>query len=292
MSALHDLSPASEKPASSQGGDEGAGGVSVLSDPRAQGYEPWLFQTMLDELAESELGIGFIYTILELLAARHGLDDAVVVLSHETFGTQTFRLGRRIVEPDLLARLGGTPGVYCEPDVVSDAERDAVRTACQLSWSMHVARFSAAHDPLTNIANRRAFDAALQTAAVHSARYGWPFTMVLVDLNHFKVVNDQRGHAAGDHVLRQFGFALRQSVRSGDTAARIGGDEFAVILSNAEGSESAGFLERLRLHLKAGDESIEFTTGAAVAPADSTDPNELYRIADARLYEKKGIVLS
>jgi diguanylate cyclase (GGDEF)-like protein len=291
VSASLDPSSGARPPASSTR-DAGEPVVSVLSDSRAQGYEPWLFQTMLDELAESELGIGFIYTILGLLAGRHGLDDAVVVLGHESFGTQAFRLGRRVVDAELLGRVGTTPGVYCEPDVVSEAECDAVRTACQLSWSMHVARFSAAHDPLTNIANRRAFDAALQTAAVHSARYGWPFTMVLVDLNHFKVVNDQRGHAAGDHVLRQFGFALRQSVRSGDTAARIGGDEFAVILSNAEGSESAGFLERLRLHLKASDESIEFTTGAAVAPTDSTDPNELYRIADARLYEKKGIVLS
>ncbi len=289
MSALDTPSGA---PPSSQSGDAPLGATSLLSDPRGQGYEPWLFQTMLDELAESELGIGFIYTILELLAQRHGLDDAAVVINDESFGNQAFRLGRRHVEPELLTRLGATPGVYCEPDVVGEAERDAVRTACQLSWSMHVARFSAAHDPLTNIANRRAFDAALQTAAVHSARYGWPFTMVLMDLNAFKVVNDRRGHAAGDHVLRQFGFALRQSVRSGDTAARIGGDEFAVILSNAEGSESAGFLERLRLHLKAGDENVEFTSGAAVAPADSTDPNELFRIADARLYEKKGIVLS
>ena len=265
--------------------------MGEMNDLRDQGYEPWLFQTMLDELAESELGIGFIYTVLDLLAERHGLTDAVVILGHEPFGTQAFRLGRRSAEPDLLARVGTTPGVYCEPDVVGSTERDAVHTACQLSWSMHVARFSAAHDPLTNIANRRTFDAALQTAAVHSSRYGWPFTLVLLDLNDFKTVNDQRGHPVGDHVLRRFGFALRQSVRSGDTAARIGGDEFAVILSNAEGREFAGFLERLRLQLKLSEESIEFTTGAAVAPADSTDPNELYRMADARLYEKKGVVL-
>ena len=79
----------------------------------------------------------------------------------------------------------------------------------------------------------------ISASAVRSARYGWAFTLVLCDLNNFKAVNDRSGHAFGDDILRQFGFALRLSVRQGDTAARIGGDEFAVILSNAEGNESA-----------------------------------------------------
>jgi diguanylate cyclase (GGDEF)-like protein len=152
-----------------------------------------------------------------------------------------------------------------------------------------LARFSAAHDPLTNIANRRAFDTALQASAVRSARYGWAFTLVLCDLNNFKAVNDRSGHAHGDDILRQFGFALRLSVRQGDTAARIGGDEFAVILSNAEGNESAGFIDRLRANLESAAVQVEFTVGVAASPHDSTDPVELFRIADARLYEKKGM---
>jgi diguanylate cyclase (GGDEF)-like protein len=90
-------------------------------------------------------------------------------------------------------------------------------------------------------------------------------------------------------VLRQFGFALRLSVRQGDTAARIGGDEFAVILSNAEGNEASGFVERLRAHLDKVGVDVDFTFGIAASPSDSTDPAELFRIADGRLYEKKGI---
>jgi diguanylate cyclase (GGDEF)-like protein len=254
-----------------------------------QHYEPWLFQTMLDELSASELGIGFVYSVLDLLAQRYELTDAVVVLVHESFGTQSFRLGRKTMSADLAETLGGAAGVYCVPDIVPGVERDAVRTACQLALSLHLARFSAAHDPLTNIANRRAFDTALQASAVRSARYGWAFTLVLCDLNNFKAVNDRSGHAFGDDILRQFGFALRLSVRQGDTAARIGGDEFAVILSNAEGNESAGFIERLRAQLESTSVAIEFTIGIAASPRDSTDPAELFRIADARLYEKKGI---
>ncbi len=251
-------------------------------------YEPWLFQTMLTELAEGELGIGFIYSLIDRLAARHELRDVVVVLSHESFGTQSFRLGGRAVSSAMAARLGDGAGVHCEPDVVPAHEADAVRTSCQLALSLHLARFNAGHDPLTNISNRRSFDVALRVAAARSARYGWSFTLVMLDLNDFKAVNDRAGHAFGDYLLRQFGFALRRSVRNGDTAARLGGDEFAVILSNAEGVEASGFVERLRMQLKETGDLVEFTTGVATSPRDSTDPSELFRIADERLYEKKG----
>ena len=262
------------------------------SDANGEDYEPWLFQTMLNELSERELGVGFIYAILELFAERHQLTDVAVVLVNDNFGTQMFRLGGEAVTPDMAAHLSASPGVYCEPDHVPVAECDAVRTACQLAMSLHLARFSAAHDPLTNIANRRSFDEALEVAAARSARYGWAFTLVLVDLNNFKAVNDRSGHEYGNHLLRQFGFALRQAVRQGDMAARIGGDEFAVILSNAEGHESSGFTERLRGHLVTLGNPVEFTIGTATSPRDSTDPGELLRLADGRLYEKKGIRIS
>lgn len=265
---------------------------SGRSDLTGEDYEPWLFQTMLSELSERELGVGFIYSILELFAERHGLDDVAVVLVHESFGTQMFRLGGVAVTPDMAAHLSASPGVYCEPDTVPAVECDAVRTACQLAMSLHLARFSAARDPLTNIANRRSFDEALEVASARSARYGWAFTLVLVDLNNFKAVNDRSGHEFGDHVLRQFGYALRQAVRQGDTAARVGGDEFAVILSNAEGHESSGFTERLRGALMTLGNPVDFTIGTSTSPRDSTDPAELLRMADGRLYEKKGTRIS
>jgi diguanylate cyclase (GGDEF)-like protein len=270
--------------------DEGRLVAEAQSSPDLAGqfYEPWLFQTMLSHLSANELGVGFVYSLLDLLAERHGLDDVVVVLTHESFGTQMFRLGGRPLSADQVSRLGSSPGVYCEPDVVPALECDALRTACQLSLALHLARYSAGHDSLTKIDNRRSFDAALSIAADNSNRYGWAFTLVLIDLDDFKAVNDRSGHPFGDNLLRQFGFALRQSIRKGDTAARFGGDEFAVILNNAEGQESIGFTERLRSNLVASGNFIDFTTGTASSPRDSTDAAELLRLADSRLMDRKG----
>lgn len=271
-----------------------AGVLSIMptmtEDAEGEGgyYEPWLFQTMLGVLADRELGIGFIYSVLDLLAQRHGLSDVVVVVRHESFGTQMFRLGGEVVTPDVVARVGAEPGLYCEPDNVPQMECDAVRTACHVALSLHLARFSASHDWLTNIANRRSFEDALDSAAARSSRYDWAFTLILLDLNDFKKVNDRDGHMAGDVLLKQFGFALRQAVRSGDTVARIGGDEFAVILSKAEGHDSSDFVERLRKSLIELGNYVEFTIGTALAPRDSTDPGELYGIADHRLRKRKG----
>jgi len=252
--------------------------------------EPWLFQAMIEELSTSELGLSFIYTVLDLLAKRYDLTDAIVVLNHDALAVQEFRLGGRAVGADYAHRIGREPGVYCEPDVVPQAERDAVRTACQLALSMRMARFTASHDALTTIANRRTFDVALTNSTVRAARYGWPFTLVLIDLRGLKAINDRSGHEYGDRLLRSFGFALRVCVRQGDLAARIGGDEFAVILNNAEGNEANAFIERLRQHIVSEGETIEFTMGTATSPRDSTDPAELSRIADARLYAKRGII--
>lgn len=203
---------------------------------------------------------------------------------------QAFRLGHKGIPADSPATVASAPGVYCEPDLVPNVVRDVVRNVCQLALTLHLARHSADHDPLTNIANRRHFDAQLHAAAMQSSRYGWAFTLVLVDLDGFKGVNDRLGHAAGDDLLRSFGWALRRSVRSGDTTARMGGDEFAIILYNAEGPEVLAFTERLKSLLEPMPE-LGFSIGTATSPRDSTDPAELYRIADSRLYEKKGIAL-
>ncbi|MDA0173463.1 GGDEF domain-containing protein [Solirubrobacter taibaiensis] len=141
----------------------------------------------------------------------------------------------------------------------------------------HMARV----DPLTGLANRRAFDEALDRA------FGAPFTVLLVDIDFFKRINDRYGHTTGDRVLRELAAHLSAEVRAGDCLARIGGDEFALVA----GADSAARLtEALRgagRRVDAGDGPVSLTVAAAVYPTDGDDRSALLRTLDRRLHDIK-----
>jgi diguanylate cyclase (GGDEF)-like protein len=145
--------------------------------------------------------------------------------------------------------------------------------------------FLADHDPLTRLGNRRAFVANLESEAARAARYGSVFTLVLCDLDEFKSVNDRAGHLAGDDFLVEFAARLGASIRKADSAFRIGGDEFALILVHASGQEARRVVERIaEATNKSG--SVRASFGVAVfEPSES--PEEIFRRADEAMYRAK-----
>ena len=112
-------------------------------------------------------------------------------------------------------------------------------------------RFLAEHDTLTRLFNRHAFAARLEIEMTRSTRYGRPFTLVVLDVDGFKSVNDRHGHLAGDAALEQFGLVLRAGLRAADTAYRIGGDEFALLLPETSAAEARAVIERIAEDLEA-----------------------------------------
>jgi diguanylate cyclase len=102
------------------------------------------------------------------------------------------------------------------------------------------------HDPLTGLANRTLFDEQLNHAIERHRAFGWPFALIVVDLDDFKVVNDTFGHATGDYLLSAVGQRLRRCVRGGDTVARLGGDEFAIVIDGDSGLVAERILAALR----------------------------------------------
>lgn len=150
-------------------------------------------------------------------------------------------------------------------------------------------------DPLTGLPNRRVFDARLQDELDRARRYDQIVTVVLLDLDDFKRVNDTHGHAAGDRVLRQLGGMLRRELRTMDSIARIGGEEFAIILPETGGTGARIFvdrvLRRIALH-NFGDAAIPIwvtaSAGLATFPDDrAVDGEAILKIADENLYRAK-----
>lgn len=146
-------------------------------------------------------------------------------------------------------------------------------------------------DGLTGVGNRRHFDkeldARVKRAAVHGA------ALILVDIDHFKAINDTHGHAAGDAVLKELGDRLRQSIRGNDFVARTGGEEFAVLLSSKDEEGAAIGAERLRIAVearpfRAGEIDVPITISLGLDLVRQGDtPASLYRRVDEALYGAK-----
>lgn len=155
---------------------------------------------------------------------------------------------------------------------------EAGRALSRLRATTSLAR-AAETDPLTGLLNRRAFDGALSGLAVGDA-------LAVIDLDHFKAVNDRFGHAEGDVVLTRFADAVSQVVRRGDLAIRYGGEEFAIVLSGAGEHGVDLVMSRLQREWRASSPLATFSAGVAVRDADE-DPRAVFERADAALYEAK-----
>lgn len=154
-------------------------------------------------------------------------------------------------------------------------------------------RAQATIDPLTGCHNRRGFDELLGLEFARSKRYNRPLSLVFLDIDHFKTINDDLGHEAGDHALQRIGRTVRHAFRSTDSACRYGGEEFAVIFPETPKEEGAKLAERLRAMIESLSPTDDVprrmtaSLGIAAYPDDGDEPAELVRAADRALYRAK-----
>src|SRR3954471_2715196 len=139
-------------------------------------------------------------------------------------------------------------------------------------------------DPLTGSLNRRGFQQAGATLLAGVSRFGHPATLVLLDLDRFKDFNDAHGHAAGDELLCWVVHRMRGALRPTDSVARMGGDEFALLLAGADRTAAETAVGRVREELAA---RVRVSCGMASAPAEGDHLDALYQRADAELYDTK-----
>jgi diguanylate cyclase (GGDEF)-like protein len=140
-------------------------------------------------------------------------------------------------------------------------------------------------DPLTGLGNRQAMDSNLSTQLALKRRYGTPFSLAVVDIDHFKELNDEQGHLRGDEMLRSLGGLLADTLRTVDLLARYGGDEFVVVMPQTELAGATMLAERLRVKV---EQEMPFTVTVGVAEVlDDDTPESVFERADAALYRAK-----
>jgi diguanylate cyclase (GGDEF)-like protein/PAS domain S-box-containing protein len=204
---------------------------------------------------------------------------------------EPFQIEKRYVRPDgsvvwcrvsvsfVQAPMGETESSI----VVAEDITHQRQTTERLKWASE-------HDALTGLPNRRAFEARLQAATLRAMHSGGTVGLLLLDLDHFKHVNDGFGHGTGDLLLQDVGDRLNECVSSGNLVARLGGDEFAILVEGAVPSELGdAILRQLRrpFQIDGRSISIDASIGGAVFPTDAESAHELFKHADVALYALK-----
>jgi diguanylate cyclase (GGDEF)-like protein len=197
-------------------------------------------------------------------------------------GVESSRLSGELLAPQVLTwNAAQQLGVFLLLAVVLDAFKK------RLTYEQQAART----DPLTSLSNRRAFVEAAWLELERGRRHGRPLSLLYIDCDDFKLVNDRLGHVAGDAVLSAVGATLRQAVRGLDTVARLGGDEFGVLLPEVDRAGAVALADRLRVQLREtlsgrGD-AVTFSIGVATFLRPPASVDEMILRADELMYKAK-----
>jgi diguanylate cyclase (GGDEF)-like protein len=226
--------------------------------------------------------------------------DAVRVLFHlKVDDAEAERLLDRVLDHRraLTRELERDPGLrVAAMDYLSNVDRRYENPKIVEMEEFEETERSARTDALTGLANRRVFQETLDAEIRRSRRYRWPVTVLLLDLDHFKGVNDTHGHILGDLVLERVGGIVRHAVRDADTACRYGGEEFGVVLPETAREGGYAVAERIRRRVEQAfkdrpvdgrDIAMTISAGLAAFPDDGLHVDELAARADEALYGAK-----
>lgn len=238
-----------------------------------------------------------------LRTTREGQRIYVIVLTaqeSEACVVEAFSAGaddymvKPVVPRILHARLrAGQRLVDLQQEVYREQDENR-RNIAELALANRRLEQTALTDVLTNLPNRRHAIRRLEQVWSASVRAGETVTLMLIDVDHFKAINDTYGHAPGDRILAEIATVLRNAARNDDEVCRIGGEEFMVVCNTQDAAAAQIAAERLRLAierhphgLKDYGNKLTISIGLAVLPAKDTDPDRLMRIADQALYQAK-----
>jgi len=202
-------------------------------------------------------------------------------------------IGARVVGVLELAVAEGK-GQFTEDQIeVVDLLSNHAAAAIEASRLHEVTSHASEHDALTRLANRRRLEADLELECERSLRYARPLALIMLDLDHFKRLNDTYGHSRGDEVLQGVAETIQASLRSTDTAYRFGGEELVVLARETDAMGAFSLADRIRASIEhrfsaPGEVGVTASLGIASVPVHAATPKALVETADTALYVSKG----
>lgn len=246
---------------------------------------------LLRHLAVAGSALSSIESRLLELAEAEGTDDILLVVHDPTIGRQVIRPGGAPLRSGWQRRTAAAAGAGLHVATAPsgwDPASSPLLAAATVALRLDRLDRNATTDPLTGVTNRRGFDRTLTRARERLDRTGTSLTIVFIDVDGMKAVNDRAGHAAGDSVLVDVARELVASSRVTDAVARFGGDEFALLLEDAAPGSEQLLLRRVERSVAAGAPApVSLSWGSARAPDETRDLTELLELADARMYTAK-----
>lgn len=239
---------------------------------------------------------GFAACLLDYqLGERDGLQLLREAVAAECRTPIIFLTAESSSSVDIKAMNAGALDYLEKRELTPRALGRALRYALKVGETMEALRRLATHDELTGLLNRREFTRVLREEEERARRFDRPFGLVLIDIDHFKAVNDTHGHAAGDAVLREVARRIAGRVRAVDRCARIGGEELAVLLPEADANGALAVANDLLAAVATapfavnGGAMLDLTVsaGAASLPAHAREATHLMEAADRALYRAK-----
>jgi two-component system, cell cycle response regulator len=263
---------------------------------RADEYE-LVWATTYEEGLEKLLSGEYSVCLLDYqLGARDGLQLIREAADRGSRVPIVFLTADASERVDIEAMNAGALDYLVKNEITPRAIERSLRYAVKLGDTLEALRLLATRDELTGLLNRREFDRILREERDRALRFGRPLALLLIDIDHFKSVNDTHGHQAGDAVLTEVAKRLAAQVRTVDRVARFGGEEFALILMEADDHAALQVAEKIcraqaNDPVKIGTLALKVTisVGVAVLPGDAGTGAELLAAADRALYRAKDL---
>jgi diguanylate cyclase (GGDEF)-like protein len=252
----------------------------------------------------AELGKKYNLDMASLIIGRSSKSD--IQIDQESVSRNHAKIvnsGKTIIIRDL----GSTNGTYVNDELIDEyvlRDRDLVKIGRTIFKFLTGGNIESAYheeiyrlttvDGLTQVYNKRYFLETLERELSRSHRYRRDLSLIMLDIDHFKQINDTYGHLAGDYVLRHMANVIRTKIRREDMMARFGGEEFAIVLPEIDNANALQFAEKVRKLVAATDFRFESTSiavqisvGVVTAEAEESDVTEFIKRADGLMYEAK-----